>query len=75
MTDLAESLVEQGVHVTALAGRGRYNGGVAMPRREEHKGVVIERAWATNFGKKKIAGRLADYLSFYLGATWKLWLA
>jgi colanic acid biosynthesis glycosyl transferase WcaI len=72
MTDLAESLVEQGVTVTALAGRGRYNGGDRLLPREEHKGVKIERAWATSFGKGSLTGRLADYLSFYLGAFWKL---
>ncbi|MDX6692464.1 MAG: colanic acid biosynthesis glycosyl transferase WcaI [Blastocatellia bacterium] len=72
MTDLAESLVERGVEVTAVAGRGRYNGGERLSRREEYQGIKIERAWATSFGKRSIAGRLADYLSFYVGATWKL---
>jgi glycosyltransferase involved in cell wall biosynthesis len=72
MTDLAESLVERGVEVTAVAGRGRYNGGERLSRREEYKGIRIERAWATSFGKRSIVGRLADYLSFYVGATWKL---
>lgn len=72
MTDLAESLVERGVGVTALAGRGRYNGGDPLAGREEYRGVRIERAWATSFGKNHIAGRLLDYLSFYVGATWKL---
>ena len=72
MTDLAESLVERGFEVTALAGRGRYNGGGGLPPREEYRGVRVERAWATGFGKGRAIGRLADYLSFYLGATWKL---
>lgn len=72
MTELAESLVEQGIKVTALAGRGRYNGGGRLPAREDYNGVRIVRAWATSFGKKRLWGRLADYLSFYLGAAWKL---
>lgn len=72
MTDLAESLVEHSVEVTALAGRGRYNGGERLAQRESYRGVRIERAWATNFGKRHLAGRLLDYLSFYLGACWKL---
>src|SRR5207248_2331093 len=50
MTDLAESLVERGVEVTAVAGRGLYNGGGKLPRREEYKGIHIERAWATGYG-------------------------
>lgn len=72
MTDLAESLVERGVEVTALSGRGRYNGGTRLAPREAHRGVKIERAWATGFGKRSVAGRLSDYLSFYLGSAWKL---
>jgi len=72
MTDLAESLVERGVTVTAIAGRGTYNGGARLSRREEHKGIRIERAWTTSFGKRTLRGRLCDYLSFYVGATWKL---
>jgi colanic acid biosynthesis glycosyl transferase WcaI len=72
MTELAESLIERGVEVTALAGRGRYNGGEKLPPREQYKGVRIERAWATGFGKRSIARRISDYLSFYLGASWKL---
>ena len=69
MTELAESLVEQGVQVTALSGRGRYNGGERLLSQEDHKGARIWRAWSTSFGKKNIAGRLLDYASFYLGAT------
>lgn len=72
MTDLAESLVERGIAVTALAGRGRYNGGEKLAPYEQYQGVKIERAWATSFGKRNLIGRLTDYLSFYLGASWKL---
>jgi len=72
MTELAESLVERGVEVTALAGRGRYAGGEKLTGRESHNGVCIERAWATSFGKKSLSARICDYLSFYLGATWML---
>lgn len=72
MTDLAESLVERGVAVTALAGRGRYNGGELLASHEIRNGVRIERAWCTSRGKTRMAGRIIDYLSFYLGATWKL---
>lgn len=72
MTDLAESLVAQGVEVTALSGRGRYNGGERLPPRETYRGVRVERAWATSFGKGNLIKRLADYLTFYLCATWKL---
>ena len=72
MTDLAESLVGRGMQVTALAGRGRYNGGGRLAPHEDYRGVRVERAWATSFGKSSAAGRLADYFTFYLGAAWKL---
>ena len=72
MTDLGESLVGRGFEVTALAGRGRYNGGGGLPAREEYAGVSIERAWSTGFGKGSVVGRLADYLTFYVGAALKL---
>jgi colanic acid biosynthesis glycosyl transferase WcaI len=72
MTDLAESLVERGVEVSAVAGRGLYNGGEKLAPREEYKGIRIERSWTPSFGKRSIVGRLADYLAFYVGASWKL---
>lgn len=72
MTELAESLVTRGAEVTALSGRGRYNGGGGLPPRENYLGVRVERAWSTGFGKSSIAGRLTDYLTFYLGAAMKL---
>jgi len=72
MTELAESLVESGHEVTAISGRGLYSGGGKLPAKQRHEGAAIERAWSTTFGKKSAVGRLADYLSFYVGATWKL---
>lgn len=72
MTELAESLVERGVEVTALAGRGRYSGGQRLAAREKHRGVRIERAWSTSFGKRSTLARVSDYVTFYLGAFWKL---
>ena len=72
MTDLAEGLVERGVQTTIVAGRGLYRGGKKLPKREQYKGVNIERCWVTSFGKATPASRLADYLSFYVGAMWQL---
>ncbi len=68
MTDLAESLIERGVDVTAICGRGLYNGGERLPARGEYKGAKIIRAWSTSFGKTSLFGRLIDYVTFYIGA-------
>lgn len=72
MTALAAGLAQQGVTVTALASRGSYNGGPAFASREVYRCVEIERVWATSFGKQSLWGRLSDYVTFYLGAFWKL---
>lgn len=71
MTELAQNLVEHGFEVTAVSARGCYNGG-SLPRHDRYKGVMIERAWATSFGKKRAIGRLSDYFTFYLSAFLKL---
>jgi colanic acid biosynthesis glycosyl transferase WcaI len=71
MTELAQNLVEHGFEVTAVSARGCYNGG-SLPRHDRYKGVLIERAWATSFGKKRSIGRLSDYLTFYLSSFVKL---
>lgn len=68
MSDLAESLVARGVSVTAIAGRGRYNGGERLASKGEYRGAQIIRAWSTSFGKSNIVKRLIDYFSFYVGA-------
>lgn len=71
MTELAQNLCEHGVEVTAVAARGRYNGG-SLPKYAKYKGIRIERTWATAYGKKHLYGRLADYATFYIAAFWKL---
>jgi len=64
LTDLCESLASQGDEVTVITSRGGYQG-ASLPPRETRAGVEIIRTHATHFGKKTMAGRLADYLSFW----------
>lgn len=70
-TDLAEDLVEAGVKVTVLSGRGSYLGGEPLPALDEHRGVRIVRASSTSLGKRTLLHRGVDYASFYAtaGAT------
>lgn len=74
LADLAEDLVGHGFSVSALAGRGRYvaAAGARPPRREVWQGVEIVRVGATEFGRGKVLGRLADYGSFFFGAAFRL---
>jgi len=43
-----------------------------LPSAEVAKGVKIHRIWTSRFGRDKLLGRTADYLSFYLSAGWRL---
>jgi len=65
LTELCEDLVDRGDDVTVVASRGGYLGGPSLPARERIRGVDVVRPFATRFGKAKMAGRIADYLSFW----------
>jgi glycosyltransferase involved in cell wall biosynthesis len=71
-TDLAIDLVANGIEVTAVASRGTYLGGQALPGRDRHEGVDIVRVAATSWGKRTLLHRAADYASFYLSSAAKL---
>jgi len=69
MWDLARFLVDRGHRVTAVAGDAVYG----STRRLEagHStvdGVDVRRVRQTAFGKRNIAGRVADFASFYVAA-------
>jgi len=69
LTQLTEDLSEQGQDITVITSRFSYLGAPEpWPERGEHRGVHIRRVWSTNFGRRRSAGRLIDYLTFYLSA-------
>jgi glycosyltransferase involved in cell wall biosynthesis len=69
LTDLAESLVDQGHEVHVLCSRrGSRPGSPTRPGLEQHNGVVIHRVGASSFGRGSTVRRMADYLSFHVGA-------
>jgi glycosyltransferase involved in cell wall biosynthesis len=69
--DLARHLVAQGHSVHAIASASLYGHvGAALPRREVHEGITIRRVGANVFRKRGIAGRLFDFLRFYVAAVW-----
>ncbi len=70
--DLAADLVGRGHEVHVVCGRSRYDGGsVGTVGAEKVEGVWVHRVRTTRFGRGKLLGRAIDYLSFYLGATWR----
>lgn len=69
LTQLCEDLVALGDEVTVVASRGGYLGGSTLSARAQIRGVDVVRPWATGFGKKSVAHRLADYLSFWTSAV------
>ena len=68
-SELAEDLVAAGASVTALASRGTYLGGGALPRRERYRGIDVVRVTATSLGKRTLLHRAVDYASFYVTAS------
>lgn len=71
--DLARDLVRHGHEVTAVASRSIYGQkGASLPRHEVVDGIEIHRVGRSLFGKVGIAGRLADFLLFYVSAFVKV---
>jgi colanic acid biosynthesis glycosyl transferase WcaI len=71
LTELCEDLVSRhGFEVTVVCGEvpGRARGGRGLVRREWRNGVEIVRAAGTAFDKARVAGRVANYLSYFLTA-------
>src|SRR5207249_11091066 len=71
LTELAEDLDARGEVVTVITGRTGYLGsGTSLPAWELHKGIEVRRIRCSNFGRRTRLGRLVDYFSFYLAASW-----
>ena len=72
LADVAEELAAQGHRVHVLCSRRTYSGGAATyAANEVLDGVHVHRVGATGFGRTTQMGRMFDWLSFYLLATWR----
>ncbi len=69
LTQLCEDLSARGHDVTVISSRGGYLGGDRLPAQETVAGVRVLRAWATGFGKRSVAHRMSDYLTFWASAV------
>ena len=76
LSDLAFSLSERGIRVTAITSRLRYDDRAAMlPPHEMVGNVEIRRVWSFRTNADTLLGRALEYLSFYLSASVSLWQA
>jgi len=66
--DLAEALAARGWPVSVIAS---HPGGTQIPAEEIRNGVRIYRRRGPRRGRTAVSGKLADYLSFLLGAAWQ----
>jgi glycosyltransferase involved in cell wall biosynthesis len=67
--DVAFSLAAAGNRVAVITSRDSYCGARdALPARETIDGVRVVRVWTTRCGRAHLAGRLLDYLTFYVAA-------
>jgi len=72
LADVAEELAAQGHQVHVICSRRTYSGGAAtFAANELVNGVHVHRVGATGFGRAAAAGRIVDWLSFYVLAMWR----
>jgi len=72
LADVAEELAAHGHDVHVICGRHRYDGSKNDPAAGQNvEGLSVHRVFTTRFGRKMLAGRAIDYLSFYISATWR----
>lgn len=68
--DLARHLVRHGHEVNVVASRSIYGQrGGTLPKREDVDGATVYRVGRSLFGKVGLAGRLVDFLLFYVAAA------
>ena len=75
LTDLAFHLAKSGGAVHVITGRLVYDDPSAILSTQDLiQGVCVTRVWTTRFGRQHLLGRTSDYLTFYLGAAWSLFI-
>lgn len=74
---VVEQLAADGHRVTVLCAAGGYAGGSREDEAARASGGTrVMRIGATRFGRGTHVGKLADYLTYYLGVAWQLaWMS
>ncbi len=73
LTDLACHLAKTRTSVYVVTSRQVYNDPRrTLPCKDSMEGVTVIRVWTTRFGRRTLAGRGLDYVTFYLSSLWNL---
>lgn len=73
LTDMATALAARRLEVHVVCSRQRHDDpSVALAPEDRADGVSVHRIATTRFGRRRIVGRAADYLTFYAAATFRL---
>lgn len=73
LSDLAFDLASRGQDIHVITGGQLYTDPRASLLSEEVIcGAHVHRVRTSRFGRARLWGRMLDYLTFYLGATWRL---
>lgn len=72
VADLATFLAGKGHEVAVWSGSAHYKGNTDAPAHEHLNGVEVSRFPGTAFGRGTVAGRLLDYLSYFVSVAWSL---
>jgi glycosyltransferase involved in cell wall biosynthesis len=73
LSDLAFDLASDGYEVHVITGGQLYTDPQAsLDCHEVVREVNVFRVRTSRFGRTRLVGRLLDYLTFYVGATWRL---
>jgi glycosyltransferase involved in cell wall biosynthesis len=70
--DLAFDLAQAGLDVHVVTSRLAYDAGPGYAAEETVRGVRVHRVWTSRYGRASLPGRMVDYASFYIFATWRL---
>jgi glycosyltransferase involved in cell wall biosynthesis len=74
LSDLAFDLASCGYDVHVVTGGQLYTDPrAALASQETIRGVHVHRMRTSRFGRARLWGRMLDYLTFYLGAMWRLY--
>ena len=73
LSDLAFDLASRGQNIHVVTGGQLYNDPMAALHSDEMiHGVRVHRVRTSRFGRSRLWGRMLDYLTFYMSATWNL---